>query len=371
MKLSIILLRFLMRKKRVIKGLAPQNLNHICVFSNTAIGDTLFNTPVFRELKKAYPKSKITAILNPKNASLFATNPNIDEILLYDGRWRGFFKILKELKKRKCQVALLLHSNEPQATPLAVFAGIEYIYKFPNDKNEFNFWHSNAPMGLEKLQYAVLNRLRVLEFLGIYTKNSRLELFLQNNDKKDALLWLQSLKNELCFKNGAFFIGFNLGASNLSRQWFIFRWVELALMLLKHENIVIILTGAPNEKKLALNFKQELLAKLEQKELIKRVCDASGEFSLNGAARLIGGLDLFISADTGPFHIAVALKTPSITLFAVAEPLASMPNYDENLHFFIKKPRTCAPCVGKNCKYQKCMLQISAQEVYELCKKWL
>lgn len=79
------------------------------------------------------------------------------------------------------------------------------------------------------------------------------------------------------------------------------------------------------------------MAKLEQKELIKRVCDASGEFSLNGAARLIGGLDLFISADTGPFHIAVALKTPSITLFAVAEPLASMPNYDENLHFFYQK----------------------------------
>lgn len=103
MKLSIILLRFLMRKKRVIKGLAPHNFNNICVFSNTAIGDTLFNTPVFRELKKAYPKSKITAILNPKNASLFATNPNIDEILLYDGRWRGFFKILKELKKENAK----------------------------------------------------------------------------------------------------------------------------------------------------------------------------------------------------------------------------------------------------------------------------
>ena len=74
MKLSIILLRFLMRKKRVIKGLAPQNLNNICVFSNTAIGDTLFNTPVFRELKKAYPKSKITAIFQPHRYTRLKAN---------------------------------------------------------------------------------------------------------------------------------------------------------------------------------------------------------------------------------------------------------------------------------------------------------
>lgn len=368
MKLSIILLRFLMRKMRVLKGLAPQNLNNICVFSNTAIGDTLFNTPVFRELKLAYPEAKITAILNPLNASLFEKNPNLDEILLYNGRWLGFLKILKELKRRNFQVALILHSNEPQATPLAVFAGIKCIYKIPNNKNEFRFWHSNEPTRLEKLQYAALNRLRVLEFLRIYSKNSRLELFLDNNGK-DAISWLNGLKNN--FSANAFFIGFNLGASNLSRQWFIFKWVELALMLLRHKNIAIILTGAPSEKELALSFKQELLEKLEQKDLIKRIYDASGEFSLNQAARLIGGLDLFISGDTGPFHIAVALKTPSITLFAVAEPLASMPNYDENLHFFIKKPRTCTPCVGKNCKYQKCMLEINAQEVYELCRRWI
>jgi ADP-heptose:LPS heptosyltransferase len=34
-------------------------------------------------------------------------------------------------------------------------------------------------------------------------------------------------------------------------------------------------------------------------------------------------------------------------------------------HIFIQKPKTCSPCIDKKCKDQKCMLQISVDEVFD------
>ena len=99
--------------------------------------------------------------------------------------------------------------------------------------------------------------------------------------------------------------------------------------------------------------------------------DAAGKFSLREAAALIARLDVLVTPDTGPLHVAAALKTPTIGLFAVASPVNSNPDFDENIHKFIKKPRTCSPCVGKNCKFQECMLQIGAHEVWEMLKEMI
>ena len=99
--------------------------------------------------------------------------------------------------------------------------------------------------------------------------------------------------------------------------------------------------------------------------------DAAGKLSLREAAALIARLDVLVTPDTVPLHVAAALKTPTIGLFAVASPVNSNPDFDENIHKFIKKPRTCSPCVGKNCKFQECMLQIGADEVWEMLKEMI
>ena len=145
-KLYDFFVRFLLRNKRVKKSsTAYENISCVCFFSNTAIGDTLFNTPVFRAFRAKFNHVKIIAILNPSNAVLFRDDPNLDEIIEYNGRWGGFWHTLRTLKNKKIDVCFLLHSNEPQATPLAVLAGAKYVFKLPNLMNKFNIWHSNAP----------------------------------------------------------------------------------------------------------------------------------------------------------------------------------------------------------------------------------
>jgi ADP-heptose:LPS heptosyltransferase len=348
---------YFLPKNQVIKtDLVPmEKIDEIVCFSNTAIGDTLFNTPVFRALKKHFPNKKIIVVLNPVNYKLFETNPYIDEIILYSGKTKHFFSALKELKKIKQKLVLILHSNEPEATPLAVLSGAKYIIKIPNDKNRFNIWHTNPPIKSVENRHGIFNRLKQLEFLGIKEDDCKMDLFLKDEWKREVENYFKDIKYSKL-------IGFQIGASTISRMWFSENWIELAKKLLKkYPDIKIVLTGSPAEKKLT--------DEVEKGINDKRVLNLAGKFSLGGAAALLGKVDLLITPDTGPLHIATALKTPTIGFFVVANHLGSNACYDKDIHLYIQKEKTCTPCVAKSCKFAECMKQIEVDEVLEKVEK--
>jgi len=331
----------------------------VAVISNTAIGDTLMATPVIRALKGLEPKTKIVAVLNPENAALFTTNPNINEVVLFGGRWRGFLGAVRKLEELNIDAALLLHSNEPQATPLAVLSGAKTIIKIPNDKSPFSSFHTNPKIASKNDRHGIYDRLEQLSFLGIESSDVSMELFLKDE-------WLLEAKEFLDVHGckDSILVGFQIGASTKSRMWFEERWAELAKMLLATvPNIRILLTGSPKERAQTQKIKNMIPD--------ERVINAAGALSIGGAAALIKEVGVFVTPDTGPMHIAIALRTPSVALFAVADPIKSGAAYDKEIHVQIKKPRTCDPCVSKLCKYQKCMLQIEATEVFSEVLKML
>lgn len=269
-----------------LKNLDVEKINTILIFSNTAIGDTLFNTPVFRALKENFPKKKLIVILNPINYKLFENNMYIDEIIIYDGRWKKFFSVLNQIKSYKIDLSLILHSNEPQATPLAVLANSKYIIKIPNDKNEYNKFHNNVQISTYGDRHGIFDRLRVLEFLGLKYENPKMDLLLENESIKKVNEYFELSGVN---KKHDILIGFQIGASTLSRMWFEDKWIELGNKLLKeNKNIKIVLTGSPSEKKLT----DKVFDGIVQKE---RVLNLAGYFDIKSAAALIGKLDLFIT----------------------------------------------------------------------------
>lgn len=431
MKIFENLMKFYLRNHKTQKcEMVSEKFKCVCFFSNTAIGDTLFNTPVFREFRAKFSDVKTIALLNPNNAMLFRDDPNLDEIITYDGRWGRFLKTLKILKSKKIDICFLLHSNEPQATPLAILSGAKYVFKLPNHKNKFNFLHSNTPQKYaDENRYIVLNRLLQLKFVGIDSDESfakdeicRLSLYLNPGDYVRVDEKLKGLKGEqksnkeakfkqilsrdkeqnlakndpeICSGDECKIIGFQMGASSRSRKWTLQRWCELALMILQHTNYQIVLTGSPSErgecdlfireleknldeflsfkaqeKRLkfvnqanlnslcddenfaegsygkavansALEFDKEIsespsdLANLKH-DLLGRVLNLAGVFNLREAAALIDRLDILITPDTGPLHVAAAMKTPTIALYGVADPSSSNPNFDTKIHKIIK-----------------------------------
>ena len=202
----------------------------------------------------------------------------------------------------------------------------------------------------------VLNRLEQLKFIGIQSRDTRLNLYLEASD-------FTNVDEVLKGHEGRKIVGFQMGASTISRQWFIDKWEKLARLVLQYRNAIIVLTGSPAER--------AMTKQLEERINDSRLLNLAGKFNIREAAALISRLNILITPDTGPLHVAAALKTPTIGLFAVASPINSNPDFDIDIHKFIKKPRTCSPCVGKKCKFQKCMLQIDEKEVYDMLKEMI
>lgn len=340
-----------------VTDLRPGDIKNILVVSCTAIGDTLLSTPAIRAVRNAYPKARIIALFNTANIALFSNNPNIDVSIPYSGAWGDFFHTVRVLRKYSIDVALIFHGNEPQATPLCYLSGARFIMKLPNKANRFRFLLSNQEplIGWDGLGHGIDARLRTAALALCKADGPdamRMELYLGASDDEKAAGFLAGLGAP----RGSLLIGFQPGASTVSRQWFAPRFIELGSRLLRsYPGSKIVLTGSAAERKLC----EDIAGGLPAGGSIV----AAGKLTLPQSAALIKRFSALVTGDTGPMHMAIALGTPVVALYAVADPAKTGPVYDSHMHRVIKKPRTCDPCVSKKCAYQKCMEAITVDEV--------
>jgi ADP-heptose:LPS heptosyltransferase len=131
-------------------------------------------------------------------------------------------------------------------------------------------------------------------------------------------------------------IGFQLGASTESRCWPISHYVKLADMLVAYNDKVrIVLIGGSMDEGKANQFLQQV-----KPDTHAHVDNQIGKTGLQALLTLIDGFDVLITGDTGPLHLAVALKAKTISLFVTADPRSTGPIQDPELHRIIHVSRT-------------------------------
>jgi len=352
------LLKFFDVRQTNLKYFDAEKVKNILVISSTAIGDTLLSTPAIRAVRERYPKAKIIAHFNIKNMALFENNPHIDSIIPYYGRYKRFFRTIAKLRKHRFDLALIFHGNEPQATPMAYLSGAKFIVKIPNI-SEYGFLLSNRNQAFEweDFTHGVEQRLKAAELAGCKISDKRMVLPLTENGEAAAGDFLEISG----IGDSDIVIGFQTGASTLSRMWFPDRFAELGRRLItSYPELKIVLTGSPQE----YEYCKKIACAIGERAIV-----SAGRISLKYMPALIKRFRTLVTGDTGIMHIAVAVGTPVTALFAVADPMKSGPYYDLDKHTAIKKDRTCDPCVSKKCKYQKCMENISVDEVFDAVKR--
>jgi ADP-heptose:LPS heptosyltransferase len=350
--LAMRLLKAFDRRKTDLEYFDGSKVSSILAVSSTAIGDTLLSTPAIRAVRERYSGARIIAHFNINNMELFENNPHIDGIIPYYGGYRKFFSTVREFRKRRFDLALIFHGNEPQATPMAYLSGARFIIKLPNT-SEYKFLLSNKDGVFlwKDFNHGVQQRLKIAELADCKISDKRMELPLLKEGDLTADEFLK--KNGV--NNADILIGFQVGASTLSRMWFADRFIELGKRLTgAHPEVKIIITGSPRE----YGYCKEIAEGIGKQAIV-----SAGRIPLRYIPSLVKRLKTLITGDTGIMHIAVAVGTPVVALFAVADAKKSGPYYDLEKHVVIQKERTCDPCVSKKCKYQKCMENISVDEV--------
>jgi len=157
-------------------------------------------------------------------------------------------------------------------------------------------------------------------------------------------------------------IGMHIGARLPARRWPPEHFARLADELVRTCEAEVLLTGSSDEKTMV----QSVLERMETHAL-----NLAGKTSLGGLAALMSKLDLFVSNDTGPAHLAVAVDCPSVTIFGPADPRRWAP-LDRERHPIVRYAVPCSPCEYRTCPIDhRCLRWLSPEMVLKAAEKLL
>jgi ADP-heptose:LPS heptosyltransferase len=133
-------------------------------------------------------------------------------------------------------------------------------------------------------------------------------------------------------------VGLHPSGGRPVKQWPLERWAAVAARLQQEHAATILITGSEADRPLAAGV---------AKQLPKKPIDLTGRLSVRESLAFIAGLDLFLSADTGPMHMACAVDTPSVSVFGPSDPVRYFSGGDGapgSRHVVVKPELWCSPC---------------------------
>lgn len=339
--------------KSIVKSLRPKMPNlgeekRFLILSTTGLGDTLWGTPAIRALRECYPTSYIGVVTSPIGKECLKHNRRVDELFVVgDPALPSLFLMYPKLKKRKITHVLNFHTSQRPILPLAsVLGAVEVVGTYGINKG-LDFLLTQS-LDNEKM-HEIRRRLDIAAQVGAQTLDPSMELFLSQEEEKAADRFLADIQLPSYIP----LIGIHPGAKDGFKQWPPDHFVELASRLISDLGCHVIVTGTPSEKALVAS-------------IVSRLSSASPatDLPLLTTAALIKRMQLMIANDTGPMHVAFAVKTPTIGLFTPTDPDLCGPYFVESAVPIAKKA-TCSPCLRKKCREPFCLMQIGVQEVYD------
>lgn len=330
----------------------PSAVRRILLVSTTALGDTVMSTAAICAVRRRYPDARLVGHFLAAYLPLFARMPQLDAVIPYHGGYRRFFTTVAALRREHFNLALILHGNEPQATPMAYLAGIPFIFKLPNT-SRFRFLLANPTPVLSwaDLGSGYRQRLQVAALAGVDTQGARGQLPVSDDDRRAVAALLASQGVDA----GSLLIGLQTGASSRGRMWPAARFAELARALAaRHAGCRFILTGSSAEAA----YCNRIAEGIGKSALV-----LAGVVPLPQLPALVQGLAVLVTGDTGTMHVAIAVGTPIVGLFAVSDPHVSGPAYDLERHVTIHRP--CDKAIRSKSDDQTCIARIGVDEVLD------
>ena len=269
----------------------------ILIIHTAFIGDIVLSTPLIQKLKDLYPKSEIDYLTLPTNQSVLYNNPNLNEIILYDKKGKdkgikGFLKVLKILKQKKYDYAVIPH-RFIKSILLAKLAKIPDIVGFDVATGSSLL---DKKVHYDMKKHEVERLLNLVEYEGEKIP-VRIYPAKENFVKIEKMLTISGYTG----KKEQKLILVAPGSQRPEKMWPIEKYREVIQKLKKNENYFIGITGSKSEKELSLNFEKD-----------KNVIDFRGEISLVEFGALISKADVVVGNDSSPIHIASGFEKPFV-----------------------------------------------------------
>jgi ADP-heptose:LPS heptosyltransferase len=305
-------------------------VKNILIIKLDEAGDMIYATPVFKLIKEQYPNANITLWCKDYISELIKYDPYLNTIINH-----------KNKLERKYDLILDLRGN---------FDSLIYATMHPPklrlDRGTVRLRNKIKGKQPHEIQtnFEVINALIPKAPAELFPK-----IYYSKEDEKFVMEYLQ--ENEI-----QKFTILHVGANKELRKWPLERYAALANILKNQYKLDLIFVGSQLD---IIDIKEV------QKLLNFKTYSTAGIFNWTKYAAIVQKASLFIGNESGPMHIAVAMKTPLIGLFGPGEPNIFYPLGEKST--FVHHVLDCNPCDQIHCVHlgNTCMHRINLNQVID------
>lgn len=367
----------------------PKNFNpkKILAIKLRELGDTVLMTAPLTALRRRYPSAEIHVLVQTPWASVLESNPSIDKIWTYDrhedvaAKAKAVARVAIQLRRQGFDCVANFHASTSSSTiAFATGAPVRAIH-FHGHKDKNRYSTVEIP-GKGALKPIIERDMDVARALGVEIAPGRLpeltlrpQEFVQGEDLLDQM------------KLSAPILGMGLGASRPTKSWPLEKFAEAAVMWARQANGSVLALCGPTEGLIGLRFESLVNERLGALDLpaterlaISQRIVVRADLPLRMVAAVLRSIAVFLGNDSGLRHMAVALGTPTVTLFGPEHPFEWHPYpTDAHPYHFIEglecrrdaDPGMPAWCGLHDCVVEKhkCMTGLAVPEVLQSCRK--
>ncbi|WP_237607231.1 glycosyltransferase family 9 protein [Roseimaritima sediminicola] len=283
----------------------------ILISRMSAIGDTILTLPVAAALRDAYPDAYIAWVVEKKSAAMVRNHPWLDEVVELQRGWftspRGVLAARRRLRSLRVDTAIDCQGNTKSALACWLSGARRRVGHAGYHGSELSGLFNNVlvPPGKPHLTDRSLG---LLEPLAIKQPHVAWHLPIPDEAQRWAETWRRQYPARLAVLNP--------GASWDSKLWEMDRFGAVASYLeTTYQMPSVVIWGSDKERRWA----EEIV------ELSGGSAVLAPDTNLLHLAALLGSAQLFISGDSGPMHMAVAMETPTIGLHGATRAVDSGP----------------------------------------------
>lgn len=334
------------------------------------LGDLLMTTPALAAIRSSLPKARLTLLTSPSGAALAPHLPGVDHVIAFEAPWvraarlrdeddtamlgQAEARLIDRLAEAQFDAAIIFTVCTQSALPAALLcrmAGIplrlaacrENPYELLTD------WVHDTEVVGDGMRHEVERQLALVASVGLHAQDERLRFSFAVDD-----VWrLRERLNAAGLDARKPYFVVHAGATAASRRYPAERFGVAADAIARESGCTAVFTGDAGERALI----EQARAHMNQPSIT-----LAGELQLGELAALIAGAEVLVSNNTGPVHIAAAVSTPVVDLYALTNPQHTPWKVNSRV---LNHPVPCRNCLKSDCPegHHDCLRKVEPQDI--------
>ncbi|GAB4291860.1 MAG: glycosyltransferase family 9 protein [Thiohalomonadaceae bacterium] len=282
----------------------------LCILRLSAIGDISHTLPTVRTLQARWPDTRLTWIIGKTEYALVGDIPDIDFIIFDKKRgWRAYLDVRRQLRGRRFD-ALLHMQMALRASLISLLVDAPIKLGFDRARAKDGQWlFTNAKIAPREREHVLDSLYGFSDALGATNRILRWDIPIPATARAYAEQLLPGTQPTLLISPCA---------SRAYRNWTIEGYATVADYAIEHLGMRVMLTGGPTA------LEREYGEAIEQR-MRHRPLNVIGSTNLKQLLALLSRATVLLSPDAGPAHLATAVGTPVIGLYACTNPDRARP----------------------------------------------